>query len=170
MATQDISIKRGGKVHNSEIGTTAEAGTRLSITDADLDETHQQGIRKAPIRLIIDFDEGELNGGVVSMQTIWKQAMISNGGKPIHATGVNQYMTTNQADIAAFVAMFGGPILMSMLNGYVRDVMGFNDKPVFNTQTRAIIQYTPEQEAAAPTNDYHAQPEPIDADPNTTGV
>lgn len=148
MATQENHIVRGGKGSTITKGTTPEGKSRLFRIKDDPDPTHEQKLKRAPVRMVIEFDEGELNGEVIRMETTWKEAMLSNAGKPIHSTGVYLPMRTREDEMDGFVAMFQ-KILDFMANGDIRANEGFNSLPVYD-HTGAVIPYTPEQENESP--------------------
>lgn len=157
------NIIRGGNGFTVNEGLTTEGKTRCSIEDANPDPTYLQPVRRAPIKLEIYFNEGDLNGEVYDIRTNWKTVMYSNSAKPLEGNIRFETMITGEADRAAFVAMFA-PALKFIINGYVRadlggNKTGWNDMPVFDQQG-AIITYTPEQEAEPPTDAYYNPPAP----------
>jgi hypothetical protein len=166
MAVQPIRMKRGGIEKTAQIGTNAEGKSRLNITNTLPDE-HDQQVQIFPKKLVIEFDDTEGLGELCRVETVWKAALVGNNGKIIRSTitdidpdnGKFMRMLTNEADKLAFTAMFGNPILMSMLNGFVRSIMGFNDKPVFNASGQ-VVTYTEAQENEPATFDYDALPTP----------
>lgn len=156
-------ITRGGKGYTVKEGIGAEGKTRCSIQDVEPDPVYLQPVKRAPVKLEIYFNEGDLNGEVYDIRTNWKVVMFSNSDKPLEGNVRFETMITSEADRAAFVAMFA-PALKFIINGYVRadlggNKTGWNDMPVFDQQG-AVITYTPEEEAEPPTDAYYNPPIP----------
>lgn len=157
METQQLtqlSFTRGGKQYNQYVGTNEQGNSVLYIDCIDLDNLTSQPVRYYPKELSIKFDTSSGTGNVAYIYTEWEEALIGNNGNPIPNTGKSKSMKTNPVDQASFITKFGLPILMSMDNGFIRAILGFNNLPIFNTVDGSIISYTEEQENELPTNDY----------------
>lgn len=151
--TQQFNITRGSKESQVIIGTTTEGKSRLYFEDV---EVGSDGLKERWffVSLYVGTDRTLGIGEVNHIKTEWCKAKLSPTGEIIFGTEITELMITNESDITTFIAMFGTPILMSMTNGLVRDIWGFNHLPVFNTTTGAILTYTGAQESSLPTNDY----------------
>jgi hypothetical protein len=168
---QQIAITRGGKDYMLHIGIDVAGDSVLYLDEVAPDEITGQPVRYYPDTLTINFAKGGGRGGVSFIYTTWERGLIGNNGNPIPNTGSPLAMETNKADTLNFIAGFGMPILMSMENGFIRAILGFNNLPPFNPQTGAVIEYTPEQQASEPTNDYHPLPTlPNEPTTNTTNT
>jgi hypothetical protein len=168
---QPIAITRGGKDYILFVGIDETGESVLYIDQIEEDEATGQPVRFYPDKLTINFSKGEGKGGVAFIYTEWERGLIGANGKPIPGTGQSKSMITNEEDERNFIAAFGMPILMSMDNGFIRAILGFNNLPPFNPQTGAVIEYTPEQQASEPTNDYHPLPTlPNEPTTNTTNT
>jgi hypothetical protein len=170
MATQQIPIRRGGQDYILFIGIDDNGESVLYVDQSKVDETTGQPVRFYPDKLTINFSKGEGKGGVAFIYTEWERGLIGASGNPIPGTGQPKSMITNKQDETNFIAAFGMPILMSMDNGFIRAILGFNDLPPFNPQTGAVIEYTAEQEDAEPTNNYHPLPDSIEQDGTATHI
>lgn len=169
MSVNQITFKRGGTEYTSSIGIQDGKST-LKVVKEEVDERSQQKFRDFPKKIIIDFDDyDECDGGVIKFETIWKHGLVAVSGKVLVSTSTEEHMYTKESDIGFFLGTLGMPILMSMLNGYIKGVLGFDDKPLFNTgapfvkngttvPTGGIIPYTPEEEAAPATFQYNVVP------------
>lgn len=122
----------------------------LYIETAHEDGVFQQKYRTFPVQLVVDFNAGDANGELVKITTSWVTVMMSNSGKPLHREKEEHFMSTNAVDRATFLNMLGNPILLSMLNGEVRSIEGFNNQPVVNSTNGAVLPYSPEEEALPP--------------------
>ena len=126
------NFKRGGKLKTAVVGLTTEGKTRCYIDHA---EPHPIGqpLRRFPKRLIIEFDETEGVGEAISIQTIWKEALITNSGKPFPSReGENEKpMWSNEHDRKQFFQAFQS-VLFNMINGEERAIEGYNYHPVFD--------------------------------------
>jgi hypothetical protein len=159
---QEFQITRGGKTYKAVIGVTEEKETRLYLED---DEPGELGlkVRKYILKLEVIFEGyrkepdaiSGYRGNVAAIRTEWAESKISPTGEVIPGTATEIVMITNQDDIKVFTALFGNPILMSGLNGLIRDSMGFNHLPVFDTTTGQVKEYSPYEESTPPTGDYN---------------
>lgn len=154
MAVQEITIVRGGKEYTQYIGIDESNNSVLYIESVELDNASGQPIRFYPKELSIKFDTGEGKGGVAYIYTTWEESLIGATGKPIRNTGSSRSMKTNNVDQSIFITKFGIPILMSIDNGFIRAILGFNNLPIFDTTTGAVLEYTTEEENLPSTNDY----------------
>lgn len=157
MAIQQIPITRGGKQYTLFIGIDAAGDSVLYIDQTEKDSKTGQAVRYYPERLTINFSAGK--GGTAYIFTEWVRGLVGANGEVIPGTEQKLAMKTNDADELGFIAGMGMPILRSMDNGFIRDILGFNALPVFDA-AGAVITYTATQEASAPTNDYHPLPAP----------
>ena len=139
------------------------------IDRVEMDENTSQPIRYFPDVTVIQRDTGKGNGAIAFIKTTYIMCLMGNNGVPIHATGEPLHMITNKEDIKNFVNLFGLPIMMSGVNGWVRAIMGFNNLPLFVTSAvrdeqgniikpvGSVLTYTPEEIALPPTNDYNEE-------------
>lgn len=149
-----MSFTRGGKQYNQYVGIDSNGNSVLYIDCVDLDNLTAQPVRYYPKELSIKFDTSLGIGAVAYIQTEWVESLIGNNGNPIPNTGRSRSMITNSVDQDSFITKFGMPILMSMDNGFIRAILGFNNLPIFNSTTGSVLEYTPEEEALPPTNNY----------------
>ena len=157
MAVETHQITREGKQYTITIGTNAAANSELTITPADVDAETGNAIRYELKQLLIPF--GPLSE-VAYIKTVWRRLLIGPTGNVVmqgKEFTIEPNMISNSQDQAEFVMGLGMPILRSMVNGFVRCIMGFNDLRVFHPATGAFLEanYTPEQQNSPPTNDYH---------------
>lgn len=151
---QQFNITRGGKVSQVNIGVTTDKASILYLEDVEADEVLGLKSRWVLGSLFIDTNPASDEGEVTLIKTVWKRKTMAPTGVSIPGFETTEIMITNEEDIKAFITTFGMPILMSMVNGLVRGVWGFNNLPVFNATTGALKVYTPLEEDSAPTNDY----------------
>ena len=124
------NFRRGGKLKTAVVGLTTEGKTRCYIDHADPHPIGQK-VRRFPKRLIIEFDESEGVGEAISIQTVWREALLSTTGKPIPGTGSERTMWSNENDRNGFFQAFQS-VLFSIINGEERAIEGFNYHPVFS--------------------------------------
>lgn len=156
MAIQQIPRTYGGKDYIISIGQDEDDDSVLYMDAAEADVVTGQPVRYYPDKLTVIFDKSKGKGGTAYIYTEWEQGLIGLSGDPIpNKDYYKPNMRTNEPDEKNFIGGFGMPILMSMANGFVRAILGFNNLPPFNPATGAVLTYTAEQEAAEPTNDYH---------------
>lgn len=153
-------ITRNNKIYNITIGVTPDNKSRLyfetDFTDEELELKHRY--------YLMGFNASTINsveGEIQHIKTTWRKVAISPNGNLIAGTESFEEMITNKQDIAFFIGGLGMPILMSMLNGFVRDKLGFNHLAVFQTSPGnpeqpmgSIINYSEFMLSTAPTNDY----------------
>lgn len=149
---QKFNVIRGSKTSEINIGVTTTGNSRLYFEDTEVNE---EGLKTRWFfkNLYIDTTNDGL-GEVNLIRTEWRKATLSPVGNIILGTESTEWMITNEADIKSFISMFGFPILMSMANGLVRSVWGFNNLPIFNTTNGSVKIYTEEEENSEPTNNY----------------
>lgn len=158
MAIQQIPITRGGKDYTLFIGIDDAGDSVLYIEQAEADPTTGQPVRFYPDKLTPNFDKSKGKGGMAYIYTEWERGLIGANGDPIPNKDYEKpKMVTNEMDEFGFIAGLGMPIMRSMANGFIRAILGFNALPIFDA-AGSVIAYTPEQEAEAPTNDYHPLP------------
>lgn len=92
-------------------------------------------------------------GRTESIQTRWIKVMISNSGQPIWATAEKFPMTTVFTDFIAFEQALGGMIQRFLVNGFVRETLGFNFQPAFDGQGAPILDAA-FNTAAQPSGNY----------------
>lgn len=160
MAVQHIPFTRGGIDYIEHIGT--ENGQSVHYIEETINNprTEQPDIW-IPLETVI---KRKGRGAVGSILTIFEKVSVGANGDLVRYTDsvdpIKRWYTNDQ-DIAFFIGGFGMPIMMSETNLFVRRGLGFNDKPLWNPATGAVLQYTPEQEAEPPTNDYWPTPQSI---------
>jgi len=164
--------KRGGENYLFNVGKDLAAGkTALSYTMPDtVDPETGLAVKYYPKTLTVGFDDVNCDGNVASLQTVWWKVLIGANGKPILDT--RKYwgtMNTSKTDLFYFIAGLGDAILWSMTNGVIRELLGFNDKPLFTTTPikdtagnvvvpmGGVIPYSEEQQNEAPTFDYNKE-------------
>ena len=150
---KEENFQRGGKGKKATVGLTAEGKTRCFIEEV---EPHPlgQNIRRFPVKLVIKFDDSEGVGEAVSIETIWKESLITNSGKPFPSKeGENERsMWSNAHDRALFFQAFKN-VLYSMANGEVRSLQGHNTQPLFDGSGNRIPD-TAYDTTQPPTNNY----------------
>lgn len=155
MPLLQFPITRAGNTYDVTIGVTPEGKSRLYFETQFTDEVHGLRYRYYWLgfntRTSINSTEGELD----YIQTLWKKVAISPSGTLIPGTESLDEMITNNHDIAFFISGLGMPILMSILNGFVRSNLGFNHLPVFETSNFTLKSYSEFLESTEPTNDYN---------------
>lgn len=148
-------IKRGSKEYKVNIDVSTEGISTLYLEDAIGDEDNLK-IRRYVTKLQIVFDESleeGCTGKAIGIGTWWRKARVTPSGKIIPIDEEPELMVTNEQDVKSFGLMLGNPILMAGINGLVRDLLGFNHFPVFNTNG-SIKVLTPFEETTEPTNNY----------------
>jgi len=166
MPINTIPQKRGGKPFQLTIGKDA-GKTKLYFLPELKDALYNQNERIYPLEMYTRFDGVECDGSVESIRTEWYIVRLAENGKPQPET-IRPFgtMKTNGQDLYYFVMGLGDAILVSMANGFVRSLMGHNNKPVFATTpikdeagnvlvpAGGVIPYTEEELEEAPTYDY----------------
>lgn len=147
-----LQFTRGSKQKTANVGLNETGKTRCYIEEAELHPVMGQAIRKFPKRIIIDFDETEGVGEATSIQTIWRDALISTTGKPIPGTGGEKKMWSNEKDKDAFFQAFS-QALINIVNGEIRSIEGHNRQPLFDAVGNRIPDSVYDT-TAAPTFDY----------------
>lgn len=102
-------------------------------------------------KLLIDTEDtciGEVNLIKAEIHT----AKISPDGNVIDGTVTADPMKTNDPDMDDLIPMFED-ILNFLANGIVRNHLGFNNMPVYDSEGE-VIEYTEAEENSEPTNDY----------------
>lgn len=150
---QQFNIIRGGKESQVNIGITTEGKSRLYFDDTVV---NGEGLKTRWYFKTLFIDTNNNGVGEVNfIRTEWRNATLSPVGNLILGTEIVELMITNEADIAAFITMFGMPILMSMSNGLVRDLWGFNHFGVFNPNG-TVKTLTVFESNTQPTYDYNS--------------
>lgn len=156
MATETKTITRGGETYTITIGTN-NGNSELCIEPATPDKTGNT-IRYELKEFTVPFGSKSAVGHIY---TKWRRLLIGPTGEIVHQGKeftVEPAMISNSQDQADFIMAMAMPILRSMVNGFVRKILGFNNLRVFHPVTGAWLTYTPEQEAEEPTNDYDPLP------------
>ena len=159
---QQIPITRGGKQYTHYQGTDDVTGDEVDYIDQVLpDEKTGWPVRFEPAKTTI---ERAAKGAIAYILTDYRRVLVDMNGNTVPGTetrfipgGGSLTLLTNKQDEKYFAAGLGPHIKRSGTNGWVRGMLGFNNLPVFD-QAGSVIAYTPEQEAEAPTNDYHPLP------------
>lgn len=152
----ELTETRGGKQQKYVVGITEDTGkSRIYIEDVEPDPVLGQRKRKFFTHLSVDADPLSAVGEVTAIRTEWREIILSATGLPMFGTDVLVFMITNPEDIAEFIQKFGMPIIMAMVNGVVRDNMGFNHLPIFDSITGAVKVYSDYETGTPPTWDYH---------------
>jgi len=163
---------RGGENYLFTVGKDLAAGktNNFFIKPNEVDVLTGQKYKYYPVKLTVGFDEINCDGNVTSIDTEWWRVLIAVNGSPILKTAEKWgNVITSKLDIFYFIAGLGDAIQWSMVNGTIRDLLGFNKLPLFATTpikdstgtiivpAGGVIPYTEEQQNEPPTFDYNKQ-------------
>lgn len=148
-----IEFKRGNIDYIASVGVSTEGITELTVKTVNPIE---RGLKRIWywVELHPLGSKEDRKGRLVYIETIWETALLDPNGDIIEDTVKSIKMQTNLFDILTFALGFGVPILKHMLNGFIRDTLGFNNQRLFD-QTGSVIVYPDEDLELPPTNDYH---------------
>lgn len=158
---EPVVITRGGKQYNVFRGV--ETGESTLYIESVLPIEKGLKERFYFISLYIEADKTDKKGRVNLIKTEWRRSLISPT-EEVFDEFTEVWVNTNAQDRAVFNTMFGNPILMSMVNGLIRDPWGYDELPVYDTRLTIegvsnpnfglLRVYTEIEELSQPTKKY----------------
>lgn len=163
MPVEQINYTRGGKAKTLEIGVDPTTGkSHYKEETVEPEGPFVQRTRSSVVRIVLEFDQTELNGELLKIETTHAYGRLSENGL-LQPETIKEYpspMQTRESDRRGFAIMHES-ILKGVANGKVEAMDGFNGKKIFDPLTGALLTYTEAQENEPPTGDYYA-PEPTE--------
>lgn len=159
MAVQQITFSRGGKDYIAHKGID-DAGEFVEYIEEVARYKNNLEGRFFPAEKRILHKQGK--GNVSFILTTFNWALFDEDGEMVEGTLNDKHpdfgtmqIKTNASDQHDFTAMFGNPVSIFDINGFVRKIMGFNNYKLFDSANGTVLTWTTDQLAEPPTNDYN---------------
>jgi hypothetical protein len=163
MATNDLPVApfeirehyiRNGIGKTAVYGIDQEGYGYVKIEHDDLDEEFGLQVVDIPTKMEVNSD---YHGVFREIKITWQKTLVTQTGKVVKYDYQSEEQLTNIPDLILFSAVFGVPMMPSMINGNIRTLRGFNQQPLFDDTMQRIPDESYDT-TSGPTFDYWGEP------------